>query len=129
MNRIRRYYRQRPGLWSLYGSLHNCDRPLLGDKGCDRRYKAISASRDGFNEARIVRILVNCGAQFLKNYIQASVEVDECAIRPQPLPQFVTADDLPGVFQEQDENAKGLILNFDASAISRQSALGYVRLK
>jgi len=107
----------------------SCDRLLLDANGRDRRYKAISASRDSFNEAGVVRVLVDCGTQFLENYVQASVEVNECALRPEPLSQFFTADDISGVLQEQDKNAKGLVLNFDAEAIPRQSALGYVRLK
>jgi|SRR6516225_10127189 hypothetical protein len=45
--------------------------------------------------------------------VQAIVKVDERVVRPQLVPQFITADQFSGTLHEQGEDLKGLDLKSD----------------
>ena len=49
--------------------------------------------------------------------VQAIVNVDERAIRPQRVSQFITADQFSGTIQEQGEDLKGLDLKSDLFSV------------
>jgi hypothetical protein len=49
--------------------------------------------------------------------VQAIVKVDERVVRPQLVPQFITADHFSGTLQEQGEDLKGLDLQSDLLSV------------
>ena len=86
----------------------------MGTFGVHRGDEAIPLAWNRFDESRIVRVVIDCGAQLFQNYVQGSIEIHVGALRPQPQPQFVSADDGPRPLQKRDEHTKGLIVNFYA---------------
>ena len=86
----------------------------------DGRDKPVATAGNGFNKPWVVGIIINGCPQFLQNGIQTAIKVDISALRPKPLPQFVTGNNFARTFQENKEHAKRLVLNFDAHAATGQ---------
>lgn len=76
----------------------------------DRANEAVAEPRQRFDETRSCRVVAECFAQPGDGVIQTMIEIDKNTRRPDPLSQFVTCDDLPSTFQQQQQNLIGLLL-------------------
>src|SRR5882762_5979018 len=63
----------------------------------DRGEKAVAATRESFDEARIFSGITQGVAQALDGGIQAVIEVHESVRRPQPASQLLPGDHLAGL--------------------------------
>src|SRR5258708_25395739 len=77
-----------------------------------RGQEAITLARHSFDKARIFCIVLECGAKLLQSCVQASLEIDVGACRPQSLAELVSLYNLPVLPHEPGENSKGLFLDF-----------------
>ncbi len=50
------------------------------------------------------------------------IEIDECAIGPETLPEFLTGDHLAGPLDQREEELEGTLLEFDADAVLAELA-------
>jgi hypothetical protein len=51
------------------------------------------------------------------------------AFRPKPLPQHFACDNFAGPFQQEEEDAKRLILDFDSCPVTGKGVTFWIRLK
>ncbi len=72
--------------------------------------KAVAATRDSFDEARIFGGITQCAAQALDGGIQAVVEVHEGVRRPQLAAQLFPGDHLTGPFEKECQELERLVL-------------------
>jgi hypothetical protein len=82
--------------------------------------KAITLFRDGFDVERLLGRATQGLAELHDSRIQAVIEVDEGIGRPEMLAQLLARDHLPGVLQQQEQNARRLFPQLDESAIAAQ---------
>ena len=64
-----------------------------------RRDKPVPAAGEGFNKSRVVRRIAQRIPQLLYRHIQATVKIDEAAIRPKGRTQPVATHYFSGMFQ------------------------------
>jgi hypothetical protein len=83
----------------------------------DWRDKAVATPWKGFNEPGMLRRVAQYLPKLANRRVQAIVNVDERAIRPQRVSQFITADQFSGTIQEQGEDLKGLDLKSDLFSV------------
>ncbi len=83
----------------------------------DRSDKPIPVARQGLDEAGIVRGVAQGLPEPHDGGIQAMVEVNECVIGPEPLSQLLSCNDFASLFQQDGENATGLLLEPDLTAL------------
>ena len=95
----------------------------------ERRDEPIAAARQRLDEPRVVRIVAERGAQALHRRVQAVLEVDEGAVRPQPLAQLLARDDVAGALEHQPEDLERLLLQADAGRARPQLAQPHVELE
>jgi hypothetical protein len=95
----------------------------------NRGDEAISMPRDRFDEPRILRVIVESGAELFQDDVEASLEVDMRIGWPKILSQLLARNDLAGSLQKQNKHTKGLVLDFDAHAVAGQRVTGNIRLK
>ena len=79
----------------------------------NRSDKSIPTLGHRFDVERLVGGVTQCLAQLHHRRVQAVSEINECICRPQNEPQFLARDDLPGVFEKEDENAERLLPHLD----------------
>jgi len=84
---------------------------------------------NGFNKSRIFGIVVESGTEFLEDYIQTAIEVDEGPIWPELGTQLLAADDFTWAVEQNQQNTEGLVLKLNAHAIAGQRLVSRVRLK
>lgn len=84
----------------------------------DRREKAVALAGHGFDETRILRVILDGGAEFLQGGVEATVKIDVGSFGPQRLAKLFARDDLTGPLKEQRKDAEGLFLDFDACALA-----------
>jgi len=72
--------------------------------------KAVAATRESFDEARIFCGITQCAAQALDGGIQAVVEVHESVRRPQLAAQLFPGDHLAGPFEKECQELERLVL-------------------
>src|SRR6267378_4322373 len=82
-----------------------------------RRDKAVSAAGESLDEARIGRGIAERLANLVYGGIQAVIEIDERIGGPDFLPQVVACNHASGIFQQNAEDLKGLLLQTQASAV------------
>ena len=85
----------------------------------DRGNEPVAAARQGFKKCRIRRAVSQRLAGF-DCYAQALVEIDEGVAGPRLLTQFLTRDNLPALFQQESEELKRLVLQFDPQSVARE---------
>src|SRR5713226_7492232 len=90
---------------------------LGGGYFLDRRDKPIPVARQGLDEAGIVRGVAQGLPEPHDGGIQAMIEVDECVIGPKPLSQLLSCNDFASLFEQDGENATGLFLEPDLTAL------------
>src|ERR1700735_4720705 len=78
--------------------------------------EAVSAARDGFDEARIFGIVREGVAELADGSIQAGFEVNEGVARPKASPQFLTSRDLAGLLGQGRKHLKRLFLQTNSGA-------------
>jgi hypothetical protein len=82
----------------------------------------------GFNEARVIRRVVQRFAQPHDRSVQAVVKIDESIIGPKPLPKFFPGDDFAAPFQQNCENPARLLLKLDLSALLPKFTRAHINL-
>ena len=90
--------------------------PWMGN-GSD---EAIALPGDGLDIERLVGRVAQGLAELHDRSIQAVIEVDEGVGWPEVLAQLLARDHLPGVFKQQEQNARRLFAQLDESAIAAQ---------
>ena len=68
----------------------------------DRIQETIATTTDGLDVARLRRGIAQRASQPVDGATDAVVEIDEGAVGPEPLPQFLTGDDLAGPLDESN---------------------------
>src|SRR6267378_676013 len=94
-----------------------------------RRDESVSATSKSLDETRIGRGIAQRLANLVYSSIQAVIEIDERIGRPDLLPQVITRNHTPGIFQQHAENLKRLLLQTHSSAILAELSSGEVHLK
>lgn len=69
------------------------------------------------------------GSQPLQKDIQAAIKIYVSPFRPEPLPQFLAADNFSGTFQQEQQEPERLFLNFDSCATAGQGVIRTVSLE
>src|SRR5260370_9652853 len=82
-----------------------------------RRQKAVTLAGYGFNEAWILRVVLQRGTQFLQRRVKASLEIAVRAFRPKGLPPFRPLHYFPIMLEDNYEVAKGLFLKLDPNPL------------
>jgi hypothetical protein len=77
------------------------------------RDKAVATPWQGFDVLGMLRRVTQYLPKLADRGVQAIVKVDERVVRPQLVPQFLTADQFSATLQEQGEDLKGLDLQSD----------------
>src|SRR5262249_14744724 len=89
----------------------------------------IAAPRNRFDELRLLGIIPEHGAQPLHRGVQPVLEVDEGAVGPEALPQFVPQKNLARLLEQQREELEGLIGQSKARAVFAKLAASYMELE
>ena len=110
---------------SRFGRRHN----TAIRRYCNLRNEAVSPSREGFNVARRLGIVVKHLAQLLDVGIQAVFEIYECIFRPEVLAQFFAGDQFARTLQQKRKNGDGLALQLKLGAVLVQLGRLAVELK
>ncbi|HXJ46047.1 MAG TPA: hypothetical protein VNK47_05185 [Candidatus Dormibacteraeota bacterium] len=77
----------------------------------DLSYEAVTAFRNGFDEARFFRRIRQSVADFSYGRIEPVVKIHERIGSPQNLLQFVPGDNFAPPFQQDAEHLEGLVLD------------------
>jgi hypothetical protein len=72
--------------------------------------ETVSATRQSFNEPRLIRRIAQHFPEPIHRFIQAVVEVHKRVGRPQRPLEFFAGDQLTGALQQSHEHLEGLIL-------------------
>jgi len=96
---------------------------------CNGSDEAVPAAGNRFNETRVLGIVVNGGAKFLEDDVEATVKVDIGAFGPESLAQLFTRNDFACPFQQKNQDPEGLVLNLDAYTVAHQRAIGRICLE
>src|SRR5262245_20869902 len=80
----------------------------------DRRNEAVTAAMKRLHVPGTFGGISKRRPQALDRGVDAVLEVDDCAIRPQPGPELVTGHDVAGALQEQAKNLERLLLEAHA---------------
>jgi hypothetical protein len=91
--------------------------------------KAVPASRQRFDEARIFGGVSQSVAQLVDRRVQTVVEVNEGIGRPILGAQLFTSDHFAGPLQQDREHLERLFLEFDPCALLAQFSRAEVYLK
>ncbi|HSU66315.1 MAG TPA: hypothetical protein VLJ39_05570, partial [Tepidisphaeraceae bacterium] len=92
---------------------------LIGRSGqTDGRDEAVSDAGNGFDVAGRVCRVTESVAKFLDALVQSVIEVDEDVGRPEALTELFTGDDVSGGFEQDRQEAKGLLRQPDDPTIS-----------
>ena len=95
----------------------------------DRRDEPVPAPVQRLDEPRIVGIVAERGAQPLDGRVQAVLEVDERACRPEALPELLSRHHFARPLEHHRENLERLILKPDADAALSQLARAQIDLE
>ena len=88
----------------------------------DSRDEAVAAAMQRLDEARPLGVVAEHGAQPLDRGVQTVLEVDERAVRPQPVAQLVARQQFARMFEHQREHGERLILQAKPHAVFAQLA-------
>ncbi len=78
---------------------------------------------------RIFCVIVKGLSELSNGYTEAAIEVDEGVAGPKEGAELLAGDDLARGVEERDEEAKGLLLQLDASAVLEEFSGGGVYLE
>ena len=92
-------------------------------------WRAVTAARCGFDEARVVGRIAEYLADLVDGFVQAVVELDEGVGRPQLLTQFFTGDNLARPLEQDDKQAERLVLEIDLEPFLAQFRRGEVHFE
>jgi hypothetical protein len=82
----------------------------------DLRDESVPAAVQRLNEPRIIRIVAERRAEPFDGGVEAVLEIDKRARRPQAIPQLFARDDFPRAIEHDGEDLERLILQPDADA-------------
>jgi hypothetical protein len=92
---------------------------LIGrSRQTDGRDEAVSDAGNGFDVAGGVCRVAESVAKLLDGLVQSVIEVDENVGRPEALTELFTSDDVSGRFEQDRQEAKGLLRQPDDPTIS-----------
>ena len=77
---------------------------------------------DRLDVARLRRGIAERASQPVEGTADAVIEIDECAIGPETLPEFLTGDHLAGPLDQGNEELEGTLLELDADAVLAELA-------
>ena len=83
--------------------------------------ESVASARHGFDEAGLVRGILQRLAQAVDRFIQALIEIDKGVGWPQLLHQLVASNQLAGAIEQCGEDVKRLFLNSDRCPLERSS--------
>ena len=86
----------------------------------DARDEAIAAAMQRLDEARPLGVVAEHGPQPLDGGVQAVLEVDECAVGPQPIAQLVARQQLARMLEHQRQHGERLVLQPEPHAVLAQ---------
>ena len=81
------------------------------------------------HEPRMLGVVAERGAQALDRRVQPVLEVDERAVRPQPLPELVAGQHLAGPLEQHGQQLERLVLQAEAHAVLAQLARAEIELE
>jgi hypothetical protein len=84
----------------------------------NRGKEAIAHPGDSFDDARRTGRVPERLAQARNALVQSVIKIDSNAGRPDSIPEFITADDLSGAFEQHYQDLVGLLLQPDAHTLS-----------
>src|SRR5579862_1782997 len=90
--------------------------PFLQSQIVHRSDKSVPAAVEGFYITRILRFVTKGLAELLHGTVEAKIEINKRIAGPEPFLQFFPTHHSPGTFQQQGQNLKWLILQFDVHA-------------
>ena len=93
------------------------------------RNEPVTPSGNGLDEPWILGIIVDCGAKFFQDNVQAAIKVDVRPLCPQFLAEFLATDDLSRPFQQYQEHTERLVLKLDAQSAAGQRPASGIGLK
>jgi hypothetical protein len=91
--------------------------------------KPIAYLRNGFNVTRIFCVVAESFSQLANRNPQTAIEINERVFRPDAFLQVNPGYHLSGIFQQSDQEAKRLLLQFDALARPKEFAGDAMHLK
>src|SRR5688572_22873240 len=106
-----------------------CSAGRLVSLDWSRRDESISPSRKRLDEARVVGGVAKRRSQPLHGGVEAVLEIDKRAVRPEPLAQLVPGDHVAWTLEHQSKDFERLLLQPDAHAVLPQLAGSDVELE
>ncbi len=113
------------GGWTLVGG--GCGGVLC--EVLDGGDEAVAAAGEGFDEARVARLIAQGFADAVDGGVDAVVEVDEGAVGPEGAGYFIAGEDFVGSLEQHQQDLEGLDVELDADALLAQLAGGGVGLE
>jgi hypothetical protein len=95
----------------------------------DGNEKAVTTSRQGFNETRVLCGIGQRFPQLVDRGVQAVVEVDESVFRPDLRTQLLATHHIARSLQQHSKYVKGLFLNPDSLSLLPQFSGPQIHLK
>ena|SRR5438046_2932573 len=86
-------------------------------KTIDRCDKAVSAACERLDKAWIGRRITQHFANLVHSSVQTVIEIDERIDRPKLLPQVITRNHAPGIFEQYGEDLERLFLQAELDAV------------
>jgi hypothetical protein len=84
---------------------------------------------EGLDVTRDLGRIAECRPQLVHRSIQTAIKINERMIGPKGMAQFVPRHDLTGMLQQENEQVKGLFLQFDVKSMPAQFASTDIDLK
>jgi hypothetical protein len=91
--------------------------------------KAIALSRHGAQESRVIRILLQGGADFADGSVDAVIGVHKNILAPNALKDLVPGDELSPLFRKKEKQFQGDSFEADNAARAAQLKSAEVELK
>jgi hypothetical protein len=93
------------------------------------RYKSVSLPRHSLYEARPLYIFTQRGSDLAYRRVDSVFGINEDILAPQSLDDFLTVDDLPVSFEQQDKQLHGNALELQRAVIAAQFEARGIQLK
>src|SRR5207237_5578111 len=78
--------------------------------------EAITVPADSFDVTRVLSGITQGGSQFIDRAADVVVEINEGAIRPQPLAELLAGDNFAGALEQSKQQLERAFLKHDAAA-------------
>ena len=102
---------------------------MANGKTASRGDEAIAAARQGLDEAGRLRRVAEDLAELADGDVDAVIGIDEGTIRPQRLPDLITAHHPAGPVEQKLQDAKGLLLEGEPLSAPPQLSARRIQLE